>query len=130
MESESAHIYKRDLAMVKDIVKKNILSKDPRMFFDPVIDTDPRGIINVTTDTDFIHLKLQDVKTGEILFETKGRTARELLYKIKHFHLISSIDHSIFIGSELAKAEICIKLGVLYKYDNPIQLSTGKIIAS
>lgn len=128
MESESAHIYKRDWEFVGRLLKKQIEDKDPRMYFNPELDSDPRGIINITTEDSVIKIKLQDTKTGSILFETKGATARELLYKIKHLQLISRIDHGIFIGGELAKAEMCIKLKIPYKYDQPIELPGGEKI--
>lgn len=128
MESQSAHIYKRDWDVVKEIIQKEIQDNPPRMFFDPERDGDPRGIVNVAVVDGKIKIKLQDMTTGKQLFETDGRTARELLYKIKHFQLISRIDHGIFIGGELAKAEICLKLGIPYKYDNPINLPNGEKI--
>ncbi len=130
IESQSAHIYKRDWDSTRSLIKKLIDEKDPRMFFDPIIDSDPRGVVNVEVVDKKIKVKLQDLKTGNLLFEIKGRTARELLYKIKHLQLISRVDHGVFIGGELAKAEICIKLGVPYKYDNPIKLPTGESIVS
>lgn len=130
IESHSAHIYRRDWDMIRKLIEEKFEKKNPVMFFDPKVDTDPRGIINVGIDGKKILVKLQDIKTGNILFELKGRTARELLYKIKHFQLISKIDHGIFIGGELAKAEICIKLGIPYKYDNPIALPNGQSIIS
>lgn len=130
IESQSAHIYKRDWETIKEIVHKEVTEKDARMYFDPIIDGDARGIVHVSVVDGKIKIKLQDTTTGKQLFETDGRTARELMYKMKHHNLISRIDHGVFIGSELAKAELCIKLGVEYKYDNPIQLPNGEKVMS
>lgn len=130
VESESAHIYRRDWETVKALVEKMVYAKDPRMYFDPGLDLDPRGVINIEVLGTSIKVKLQDTKTGNLLFETTGRTGRELLYKLKHFQLISRIDHGIFIGGELAKAEICIKLGIPYRYDSPIHLPHAENISS
>lgn len=130
IESQSAHIYKRDWEIIREIVEKEVTNKDARMFFDPDVDGDPRGIVNVSVVDGKINIKLQDTSTGAQLFETEGRTARELLYKMKHHQLISRIDHGIFIGGELAKAEICLKLGIPYKYDNPIILPNGEKVMS
>ncbi|QQG43997.1 MAG: hypothetical protein HYW86_03995 [Candidatus Roizmanbacteria bacterium] len=129
IESESAHIYQRDWDAVKELVANEIQEKDPRMYFDPYLDSDPRGIVNISVAENIIKIKLQDTKSGKLLFEFDVKTAREALYKLKHYNFISRTDHAIFIGTELAKAELCIKLGIPYKYDNPIKLPSGKIIA-
>lgn len=126
MESQSAHIYKRDWETVKAIVNEQILENPARMFFDPERDGDPRGIVNISVVDGKIKIKLQDMITGAQLFEQEGKTARELMYQLKHHQLISRIDHGVFIGGELAKAELCIKLGIPYKYDNPIVLPNGQ----
>lgn len=130
MESESAHIYKRDWSNVEAFLKKQVTDKIPRMYFDPNRDSDPRGIVNISVVGNIIKAKLQDTTTGKQLFELEGKSARELLYKLKHFNFISRVDHAAFIGSELAKAEMCIKLGIDYKYDNPIILPNNEKILS
>ncbi|MBI2641610.1 hypothetical protein HYW87_03390 [Candidatus Roizmanbacteria bacterium] len=130
IESESAHIYKRDWEKVNKLVKKYVEDAQPRMFFDPVLDSDPRGIVNVEVYENSIKLKLQDLKTGTILHELTGRSARELIYKLKHYGFISRVDHGMFIGGELAKAELCMKLKIPYRYDNPIKLPGGEQITS
>lgn len=130
MESESAHIYQRDWDPVRQLIEKMVDKKDPRMFFDPQLDIDPRGVLNIEVLDNRIQVKLLAPKTGYVLSEFSGRTARELLYKIKHLHLLSRVDHGVFIGGELTKAELCMKLNIQYKYDNPITLPSGAIIAS
>jgi hypothetical protein len=130
VESQSAHVYRRDWKAVEAFVTREVSDKPPRMFFDPARDGDPRGIVNVSVVNGRIKAKLQDTGTGQQLFEIEGRTARELLYKLRHFKLISRTDHAAFIGSELAKAEVCMKLGIEYKYDNPITLPNNEKIFS
>lgn len=130
IESESAHIYQRDWTNVENFLKKQVTDKIPRMYFDPNRDSDPRGIVNISVVGKIIKAKLQDTNTGKQLFELEGKSARELLYKLKHFNFISRVDHAAFIGSELAKAEVCIKLGIDYKYDNPIILPNNEKILS
>ncbi|MCX7996961.1 MAG: thymidylate synthase [Patescibacteria group bacterium] len=130
MESESAHIYQRDWTNVETFLRDNVIDKVPRMFFDPDRDSDPRGVVQVSVVDGKIKTKLLDTKTGKQLFEIDGKTARELLYKLRHYNLISRVDHAAFIGSELAKAEVCIKLGIEYKYDNPITLPNSEKIYS
>jgi hypothetical protein len=100
------------------------------MFFDPERDSDPRGVVQVSVVDNMIKAKLLDTTTGKQLTELEGRSARELLYKLKHFNFISRVDHAAFIGSELAKAEICMKLGIEYRYDNPIILPNNEKVLS
>lgn len=130
VESESAHIYQRDWTNVEKFLKVNVVDKVPRMFFDPDRDSDPRGVVQVNVVEGRIKAKLLDTNTGRQLFEIDGKTARELLYKLRHYNLISRVDHAAFIGSELAKAEVCIKMGIEYKYDNPIRLPNNTTIYS
>jgi thymidylate synthase len=130
IESQSAHIYQRDWKNVDEFLKKQVVDKIPRMFFDPERDSDPRGVVQVSVVGNMIKAKLLDTGTGKQLFELEGRSARELLYKLKHFNFISRVDHAAFIGSELAKAEICMKMGIEYKYDNPIILPNNEKILS
>lgn len=130
IESESAHLYQRDWETVEKLLKEKFEEEPIRMYFDPERDSDPRGIVNIAVIDGMIKMKLQNLITGEILFEAEGKTARELMYKVKHNHLLSRTDHAAFVGSELAKAEMCMKLGIEYKYDNPIELPTGERVIS
>jgi thymidylate synthase len=130
IESESAHIYRQDWQTVEKLIKDRIVDAPIDMYFDPEKDSDPRGIVNIVAAGSMIKLKLQNQRTGEVLLELDGKTARELLYKIKHFGIISRIDHAVFIGSELAKAEMCLKLGIEYKYDTAIELPNGERLVS
>ncbi|MDE1851431.1 MAG: hypothetical protein KGH69_01940 [Candidatus Micrarchaeota archaeon] len=130
IESQSAHIYQRDWEAIGALIKKRIDDAPVKMYFDPEKDSDPRGIVNITTVDGTIKLKLQNAKTGETIVEMDGKTARQLIYKIKHFGIISTIDHATFVGAELAKAEMCIKLGIQYRYDTVIELPNGERLVS
>jgi hypothetical protein len=130
IESESAHIYQRDWQTVEKLVKGKIEDAPINMYFDPVKDLDPRGIVNILVVDGMIKMKLQNPETGDILMELEGKTARQLVYEMKHFGIISRIDHAIFVGAELAKAEMCIKLGIEYKYDTAIELPNGERLVS
>ena len=130
VESESAHIYRQDWQTVGALIDDRIVNAPINMYFNPEVDTDPRGIVNIAVVDKTIKLKLQNPKSGDVLMELEGRTARELLYKIKQFGIVSRIDHAVFIGSELAKAEMCIRLGIEYKYDTAIELPNGERLVS
>lgn len=122
VESESAHIYERDFNRVEEFVKDRFINKDPIMFFDPKTDSDKRGTLLIRVIGTEIVVMLQDSITGTNLMELKGRSARELIYMLRHHDLISRTDHALFIGSELAKAEICMKRGMSYTYDQAITI--------
>jgi len=55
---------------------------------------------------------------GEILQIFKGNSVCELNPKIMLF--ISLIEHRIYLGSELQKAETALKLGISYNQDQPL----------
>ncbi len=130
IESQSAHVYQKDWQTVESLIKERVDDAPINMYFEPEKDLDPRGIVNIVVVDGTIKLKLQNPETGGILLELEGKTARQLLYKIKHFDIISRIDHAVFIGAELAKAEMCVKLGIGYKYDTTIELPNGGRLAS
>ncbi len=130
IESQSAHIYQRDWESIGQLIKARIDEAPIKMYFDPERDTDPRGLVSINVAGNMIRLKLLNPKTGETILEMEGNTARQLIYKIKHFGIISRVDHAAFVGSELAKAEMCIKLGVDYKYDTAIELKNGERLVS
>ncbi|MBK5133590.1 dihydropteroate synthase-like protein [Candidatus Bathyarchaeota archaeon] len=48
----------------------------------------------------------------------KGKTAKSVYTKIIHLGLITRLDHSAYLGSELAKAEVALKTGKEYIQDN------------
>jgi thymidylate synthase len=122
IESESAHIYERDFKRVEEFVMDQFTKMDPIMFFNPKTDSDHRGSLLVKVIGREIVVILQDSLTGNNLMKLRGKTARELIYILRHHDLISRTDHALFIGSELAKAEMCMKKGIVYKYDSVINV--------
>ena len=61
-------------------------------------------------------------KKGRIVI--KGRNAREIKDKIIDLNLISSLSHAIYLGIELEKAEIALKLGKNYIQDEELFKNT------
>ena len=56
--------------------------------------------------------------TINLLFESES--AEALSKEIAYRKLISSLEHAIYLGRELEKAEICLKLGKSFIQDDPI----------
>tara|TARA_Y100000310_G_C20300807_1_gene631670 strand:- start:123 stop:440 length:318 start_codon:yes stop_codon:yes gene_type:complete len=48
----------------------------------------------------------------------RGKTPEEIVYKIIDLNLISSMDHAAYLGKELQKAALSIKLGFDYVQDS------------
>jgi tetrahydromethanopterin S-methyltransferase subunit A len=51
-----------------------------------------------------------------------GRTAAELTRAILAAGLVSRLDHAAYLGAELARAEIALRLGLPYRQDQPLRL--------
>lgn len=64
--------------------------------------------------------KTNTPKGGILKFIFKGKKAQDLYRTILKHDLISMLDHSAYIGSELAKAEICLRTGKKYVQDGEL----------
>ncbi|HLI27872.1 MAG TPA: DUF4346 domain-containing protein [Chloroflexota bacterium] len=51
-----------------------------------------------------------------------GRTAAELYRAILAAGLVSRLDHAAYLGAELARAEVALRLGLPYRQDQPLPL--------
>ncbi len=56
--------------------------------------------------------------------EIVGKNAEELYNTILREELVSSLQHAAYLGLELQKAEIALKLNLKYVQDSPLDLST------
>ncbi len=65
-----------------------------------------------------IHLTLTDLEVPTLI--VKGKTADGIYRKIIELGLISRMDHSAYLGSELTKAEIALRTGKEYIQDKPM----------
>lgn len=59
-------------------------------------------------------------KGGILKFIFKGAKSQDLYRAILKHDLISMLDHSAYVGSELAKAEICLNSGKKYVQDEQV----------
>jgi thymidylate synthase len=60
---------------------------------------------------------------NELLYMYTGKTALELRDQLLFENLIGTIAHAIYLGAELQKAEIALKLGLPYVQDKPLNFS-------
>ena len=65
-----------------------------------------------------IHFNLPDLEEPTLII--KGKTADAIYKKIIELGLISRLDHAAYLGSELAKAEIALRIGKEYIQDKPM----------
>ncbi len=107
--SGSAQIYNNYYQQVEEMLSK----------YDNVLNcNDSRGNYQIKIHDDEIILTLLHPETGKILEEIKGKSAYEIKDKISMHGLETG--HAIYIGTELAMAEVAIKMGTDYEQDETI----------
>ncbi len=78
---------------------------------------DPKGYFKISVTGDAIRVVYQG-KEGAITFE--GRSAAPMLRSVLEMNLVSQLDHAAYLGYELSKAEIALKIGKTYTQDRPL----------
>jgi thymidylate synthase len=94
--SSSAHMYERDFLEAQKVIEKSSLT----------FKNDPRGNFIIEVAEKEIIVKHVD-QEGNFLQEFRGKTAEQLREKIVNF--VSDINHALYLGSELLRAEKSIK---------------------
>lgn len=110
--STSAHIYEQDWKKADEIIKKK-----PRIDFR----TDPRGYFIIKIEDKKLKL-LHYANEGVLLQEFVGATSEELIETLLEHNAISYAEHWGYIGKELKKAEIAMKLKLKYVQDGELEL--------
>ena len=74
------------------------------------IEMDPNGqfMFNVE-DGEIVARHLSD--DGQVLHEYRSKKAERIQHEISRDCAVSDINHAIYIGRQLAKAEACLKMG-------------------
>lgn len=116
--SHSAHIYSDDFRLVEDILMDNY-DKELGYSAHTHFEFDPRGNLIVSTDeaSKEIIVTLYEPDGGPPIKEWRAKKALELVWKINDWNFISMPDHAMYIGTEIQKAEDCLKTGKKYKQD-------------
>ncbi len=82
---------------------------------------DPQGFFKIGIDRDrSLIIAVYQGRKGSIVI--KGATAEAVAKKIIDLGLISQLDHAAYIGMELQKAEIALRLNKSYIQDEPFPL--------
>ena len=111
--SKSAHIYERDWKDAEIISHKKVALEwkgDPRGYFIIKIDGKKLKILHYANQ-------------GTFLREYEGNTAEELYKMLLDNNAISMPEHWVYIGKELMKAEMALRLGKKYVQDSDLDLN-------
>ncbi len=126
--SQSAHIYEADWEDAKRLIRCSIWERAPKDTFDPTESADPRGLFVISTKDTKISAYFK-TPSGDDLLVVDGKTAKEVILKISQLELINRPDHLLDIGSELQKAEVCLRYEIPYTQDRPIDLGSVERLA-
>lgn len=84
---------------------------------------DPEGCFKIMIDraNDLIAaLHFSTSKRDKPTVIIKGKNAEDVYTKIVEMGLVTRLDHAAYLGSELAKAEIALKIWKEYIQDSPL----------
>lgn len=103
----SAHIYEKDWTSAKVITEKHLL---------PRFHKDPRGHFLICASDGGILVDYQD-SNGRTVKKYSGMSAARILEEIEKDKAVSSIQHALYLGRELQRAESAIRVGQKYVQD-------------
>ncbi len=110
MLSHSAHVYSDKWESTEELLKANY----PRL---PKWTDDPRGNFHICVQNGSIVLEHATTIEGTTGVSFEGTTARELYLSVANSNLVSLPEHMAYLGYELCRAELCLRLGCQYRQD-------------
>ncbi|MBI2916902.1 MAG: hypothetical protein HYY01_02825 [Chloroflexi bacterium] len=116
--SQSAHIYSDRWLAVQELVEKYY----PR---EAEWKDDARGNFHIYIDGSTIVAEHATTLHGKTGLRFEGTTARGVYLAITNSDLVSLPEHMAYLGYELGKAELAIKLGVDYVQDRALDLAAS-----
>ncbi len=113
--SQSAHIYADSWDAARAITREHEREflKNPRLV------RDPRGSFSIRVEGFQIRIDHYSPE-GNLLATFTGSTARALQRELSFF--VSRVDHAIYLGGELAKAEFALKNNLSFIQDRELRL--------
>ncbi|MEM4627460.1 MAG: dihydropteroate synthase-like protein [Ignisphaera sp.] len=135
LASQMASVAKVKKSPPKNIGIQLLILKDKKLYEEPYEDQvdeiveatedekpytpDPMGVFRIRVDHENGYIEALYIgRRGRILI--RGRSAKAIRYEIASRGLISQISHALYLGQELAKAEIALKLRKSYIQDAPL----------
>ncbi|MEK6968763.1 MAG: thymidylate synthase [Nanoarchaeota archaeon] len=111
--SASAHIYEPDWKAAVEIAEKHTQLRWRQ---------DKRGYFVIKVENGLIKLQHYD-NNGPLLQTFEGMKAEDIYKELVLKETMSYPEHLIYIGAELAKAEIALKLGIPYVQEEELKFS-------
>ncbi len=108
--SSSAHIYKHDWDLVRDILSKH--SDKMKAFIE-----DPKGNFLIYIKDNKVVLEHRTPDNSYVLFRIESKDLWEIYNAIKGGNLVSLNDHALYLGKELKTAFEKLKRGEKYVQD-------------
>ena len=109
--SESAHIYDDDWDATEHVLARHygeVVAKLGER-------RDPRGNYIVEVEEDIIRVEWL-TPSGEHVKHFYGKTASAILRQLAHDAAVSTVEHALYLGGELQKAEIALRFPDLFQY--------------
>ncbi len=116
--SQSAHLYEDTWSTCEEILTKYKYKFIPKAQFQ----WDPRGNFIIMVEGDEIIVEHTST-TKETLGIYRGKSAEEVRDQLIDANIIGNPAHGVYLGKELEKAEIALKLNLHYNQDESLSFS-------
>jgi len=117
--SESAHIYDDDWDATEHVLARNY----PELAARIRERRDPRGNFVIEVEPD--GLRVERISgSGEHVKHYYGKTAAAIVRQVTHDLAVSQVEHALYLGGELQKAEIAYRLQGQFRYVQDRALET------
>jgi thymidylate synthase len=115
--SQSAHLYEDCWERADALILSDYQRLARRRRF-----ADPSGSFAISIQKDLIHVERLAPGDGEVVGLFRGRSAMRLGQDIALDCAALEVDHALYLGAELQKAEAALRLGRpdLYRQDRPL----------
>ncbi|MDO8524183.1 MAG: dCTP deaminase [bacterium] len=88
---------------------------------------DPNGFFVVSLRPNQRKIVVEHLKDGKTIKKVIGDSAQDICYKIGQMQMVGdfeqTVEHAMYLGRELQKAELCLKNQLSYEQDGDIALS-------
>ena len=119
--SGSAHIYQRSFSQVNELLKEYPVDQNVDFDLPGRLMQDPRGNITISIGAGMIKLTHLTVD-GKRIEEHTVKNAKDAMFWITWQQKVLDPYHAMYLGRELEKAEMALKLGIHYVQDKPLDM--------
>lgn len=89
-----------------------IWSQDPKSYF-TIMPYPNEGVVKV---------RAYDTNNNPVCL-IQGATPQQIYYKITNLNLVTKLEHAAYLGKELYKAFLCLRNGLVYNQDDPVDFT-------